>query len=117
MNRRFPIVTLLGATAFSLSAGGTLAQSRLDQTQLTPSPAVPAGEIRAVEGRVVDVERRPDMVTMLRLDNGTSLQVARESVGPGETPQIGDVVIARYEEGGRRDKVATLVKAIELQAP
>ncbi len=32
--------------------------------------------------KVVDLERRPDMLTMLKPDNGTSLQVAAESQGP-----------------------------------
>lgn len=117
MVRSFPTITALGAATVLLSVGGTLAQPRLDQTQLTATPASPAGDVLTTDGRVVEIERRPDMVTRLRLDNGASLQVARESVGPGEAPQVGDEVIARYEEVGRRDKVATHLKAIELQAP
>jgi len=56
-------------------------------------------------------------VTLLKLDNGTSLQVAAASAGPGQTVQVGDSIIARYEEEGRPDKVATLVRVIEMQAP
>ena len=57
------------------------------------------------------------MVTMLKLDNGTSLQVAAESQGPGQPAQVGDSIMARYAEGGGRDKIATQVRVIETQAP
>ncbi len=110
-------ITTIGAAALLLTAGGTLAQSRLDQTQLTGSPSEPAADIRAIEGKVVDLERRPDMVTMLKLDNGASLQVASESEGPGQPAQVGDSIIARYAESGGPDKIATLVRVIETQAP
>ena len=110
-------ITTIGAAAFLLAAGGTLAQSRVDQPQLDGSSAEPAADLRAVEGKVVDLERRPDMVTMLKLDNGTSLQVAAESQGPGQPAQVGDSITARYAEGGGRDKIATQVRVIETQAP
>jgi hypothetical protein len=110
-------ITTIGAAAFLFAAGGTLAQSRVDQTQLNGASAEPAADLRAVEGKVVDLERRPDMVTMLKLDNGTSLQVAAESQGPGQPAQVGDSITARYAEGGGRDKIATQVRVIETQAP
>ena len=110
-------ITTIGAAALLLTAGGTLAQSRFDQTQLNGSSSEPAADILAVEGKVVDLERRPDMVTMLKLDNGTSLQVTSESQGPGQPAQVGDSIIARYAESGARDKIATLVRVIEMQAP
>jgi len=110
-------ITTIGAAAFLFAAGGALAQSRVDQTQLNGSSAEPAADLRAVEGKVVDLERRPDMVTMLKLDNGTSLQVAAESPGPGQPAQVGDSIMARYAEGGGRDKIATQVRVIETQAP
>lgn len=56
-------------------------------------------------------------MTMLRLDNGASLQVTPESQGPGQPAQVGDTIIARYAESGGRDKIATLVRVIETQAP
>lgn len=112
-----PRITTIGAAALLLTAGGTLAQSRLDQTQLSGSASEPAADIRAVEGKVVDLERRPDMVTMLKLDNGASLQVTAESEGPGQPAQVGDSIIARYADSGGRDKIATLVRVIETQAP
>ena len=31
--------------------------------------------------------------------------------------ELGDSIIARYAEGGERDKIATLVRVIETQAP
>ena len=31
--------------------------------------------------------------------------------------EVGDSIIARYAEGGERDKIATLVRVIETQAP
>ncbi len=121
MIRRFPPnllkITTIGAAALLLTAGGTLAQSRLDQTQLNGSSAEPPADIRAGEGEVVDLERRPDMVTMLKLDNGAALQVTPESQGPGQPAQVGDSIIARYAESGGRDKIATLVRVIETQAP
>jgi hypothetical protein len=121
MIRRFPPnllkIATVGAAALLLTAGGTLAQSRLDRTQLNGSSSEPAGDIRAVDGRVVDLERRPDLVTMLKLDNGASLQVASESQGPGQPAQMGDSIIARYEESGGHDKIVTLVRVIEMQAP
>ena len=107
--------TTIGTAALLLTAGGTLAQSRLDQTQLAGSEV--AADVWAVDGKVVDLERRPDMVTMLKLDNGASLQVAPESQGPGEAAQVGDSIIARYAESGGRDKIATQVRVIETQAP
>jgi hypothetical protein len=110
-------ITTIGVAALLLTAGGTLAQSRLDQTPLSGSSSEPAADIWAVEGKVVDLERRPDMVTMLKLDNGASLQVASESQGPGQPAQVGDSIIARYAESGGRDKIATLVRVIETQAP
>jgi hypothetical protein len=109
-------ITTIGAAAFQFAAGGTLAQSRVDQTQLNGSSAEPAADL-PVEGKVVDLERRPDMVTMLKLDNGTSLQVAAESQGPDQPAQVGDSIMARYAEGGGRDKIATQVRVIETQAP
>lgn len=112
---RFLTIPTIGAAALLLTAGAPFAQSRLDTPQL--SGAEVAADIRAVDGTVVDVERRPDMVTMLKLDNGASLRVTPESQGPGETAEIGDTVIARYAEVGGRDKVATLVRVIETQAP
>jgi hypothetical protein len=110
-------ITTIGAAAFLLAAGGTLAQSRVDQTQLDGSAAEPAADLRAVEGKVVDLERRPDMVTMLKLDNGTSLQMTAESQGPGQPAQVGDSIMARYAEGSGRDKIAMQVRVIETQAP
>ncbi|HSE04978.1 MAG TPA: hypothetical protein VLK35_12565 [Methylomirabilota bacterium] len=119
MTREFSVkpltIPMIGAAALLLTAGAPFAQSRLDATQL--SGAEVAADIRAVDGTVVALERRPDMVAMLKLDNGTSLQVAPESQGPGEAVQVGDAVIARYAEVGARDKVATLVRVIETQAP
>ena len=117
MTRKIPMITTIGAAALLLSVGGTLAQSRPDATQLTGSPAEPAADSRVLDGKVVELERRPDMVTMLRLDNGASLRVAPESQGPGEPAQVGDSIIARYHEDGGREKVATLVRVIEMQAP
>jgi hypothetical protein len=116
MSRRLspnlPRIATIGAAALLLTAGGTLAQSRIDR------PAVePLADDRAVEGKVVDVERRPDLVTMLRLDNGASLQMTAESQGPGQTPQMGDSIIARYAETSGPEKIATHVKVIEMQAP
>lgn len=110
-------ITTIGAAALLLSAAGTLAQSRSDQTQLTGPSSEPPADLRAVDGKVVDLERRPDTVTMLRLDNGTSLHVTPESQGPGRPAQVGDTIIARYAESGGRDKIATLVRVIEAQAP
>lgn len=107
----------IGAAALLLTAGGTLAQSRVDQTQLGGSHAAAGADIRTVEGKVVDLERRPDMVTMLRLDNGASLEVTPESQGPGQPAQVGDSIMARYADGGGRDKIATQVRVIETQAP
>jgi hypothetical protein len=121
MIRRFPPnllkIATIGAAALLLTAGGTLAQSRLDQTQLSGSSSEAAAEIRGVEGKVVDLERRPDMVTMLKLDNGASLELTSESQGPGQPAQVGDSIIARYAESGGPDKIATLVRVIETQAP
>ena len=109
--------TTIGAAALLLTAGGTLAQSRFAQTQLNGSSSEPAADILAVEGKVVDLERRPDMVTMLKLDNGASLEVTPESQGPGQPAQVGDSIIARYAASGGPDMIATLVRVIETQAP
>jgi hypothetical protein len=106
-------ISTIGAAALLLTAGGTLAQSRVDQTQLTGAPP----DTWSVQGKVVDLERRPDLVTMLRLDNGASLQVTPESQGPGQPAQVGDSIMARYAEVGARDKLATQVRVIETQAP
>ena len=110
-------ITTIGAAALLLTAGGTLAQSRSDQTQLNGLSSEPAADILAVEGKVVDLERRPDMVTMLKLDNGASLEVTPESQGPGQPAQVGDSIIARYAASGGPDMIATLVRVIETQAP
>lgn len=108
MTRKLPMIAAISAMALVLPAAGTLAQSRLDQTQLA--------DVRMVNGKVVDLEQRPQMVTMLKLDNGTSLTVPPEGTGPGERAQIGDTIIARYTDNGS-EKVATLVRVIEMQAP
>ncbi|MGH7420516.1 MAG: hypothetical protein ACREI4_02715 [Candidatus Rokuibacteriota bacterium] len=109
------MVTTIGAAAvLLLSAGGTLAQARLGQ--LSDSSLQPV-DAWMVAGKVVDLDRRPDMVTMLKLDNGTSLRLTQESAGPGQRVQVGDSIVARFEETGTRDKVATLVRVIETQAP
>jgi len=110
-------ISTIGVAALLLTAGGTLAQSRVDQTQLNGSSVEPVGDMRAVEGKVVDLERRPGMVTMLRLDNGASLQVTPESQGPGQPAQVGDSIMARYADSGGGDKIATQVRVIETQAP
>jgi hypothetical protein len=110
-------ITTIGAAALLLTAGGTLAQSRFDQTQLNGSSSESAAAILAVEGKVVDLERGPDMVTMLKLDNGASLEVTAESQGPGQPAQVGDSIIARYAASGGPDMIATLVRVIETQAP
>ena len=44
-------ITTIGAAALLLVAGGTLAQSRVDQTQLNGSSAEPTADLRAVEGQ------------------------------------------------------------------
>jgi hypothetical protein len=98
-------ISTIGAAALLLTAGGTLAQSRVDQTQLTGAPP----DTWSVQGKVVDLERRPDLVTML--------QVTPESQGPGQPAQVGDSIMARYAEVGARDKLATQVRVIETQAP
>lgn len=110
-------ISAMGAAALLLTAGGTLAQSRVDQTQLNGSSVEPGTDIWAVQGKVLDLERRPDMVTMLRLDNGASLRTTAESQGPGQPAQVGDSIMARYAEGAGRDKIATQVRVIETQAP
>jgi hypothetical protein len=110
-------ITTIGAAALLLTASGTFAQSRFDQTQLNGSSSEPAADILAVEGKVVDLERRPAMVTMLKLDNGASLEVTSESQGPGQPAQVGDSIIARYAASGGPDMIATLVRVIETQAP
>jgi hypothetical protein len=110
-------ITTIGAAALLLTAGGTLAQSRIDQTTLAGPPSEPAPPVWTVGGKVVDLERRPDMVTMLNLANGASLRVTPESEVPGQPAQVGDAIIARYTEGGGPDKIATLVRVIETQAP
>jgi hypothetical protein len=110
-------ISAMGAAALLLTAGGTLAQSRVDQTQLNGSSVAPRTDIWAVQGKVVDLERRPGMVTMLRLDNGASLQATAESQGPGQPAEVGDSIMARYAEGGGGDKIATQVRVIETQAP
>lgn len=119
MDRQFSVksltVTAFGAAVLLFTPAVPFAQLRLDTTQLAETQV--AADIRAVDGKVVDLERRPDMVTMLKLDNGASLRVTPESQGPGERAQVGDAVIARYAEVGGRDKVATLVRVIETQAP
>jgi len=115
MTFKFPMTTMLGATTVMLLTGGALAQPRLNQTQLSDAQAVPA-DVRVTDGKVVDVERRPDMVTMLKLDTGATLTVPPEGSGPGERPRVGDSVVARYVDNGR-ENVATLVHVIEMQAP
>lgn len=115
MTRKLPKIAMLGAMAAALSAGWAGAQPRLDQTQLAEGPP-PVGDVRMVDGKVVDLERRPQMVTRLVLDNGAALTVPSEGTGPGDQARVGDNVIARYTDTGA-DKVATLVRVIELQAP
>ena len=110
-------ISAIGAAALLLTAGGALAQSRVEQTPLNSSYAEPAADLRAVEGKVVDLERRPDMVTMLKLDNGASLLVTAESQGPGQPAEVGDSIMARYTEVGGRDKIATQIRVIDTQAP
>jgi hypothetical protein len=115
MTRKLPTIAALGVMAMTLSTGWALAQPRLDQTQLADSPPR-LGDVRMVDGKVVDLEHRPQMVTLLTLDNGTSLTVPPEGTGPGNHARIGDTVVARYTDNGT-EKVATLVRVIELQAP
>jgi hypothetical protein len=106
---------MLGAAAAMLLTGGALPQPRLDQTQLSDAQAAPA-DVRMADGKVVGVERRPNMVTMLKLDIGIRLTVPPEGSGPGERAQVGDSVVARYVDNGR-ENIATLVHVIEMQAP
>jgi hypothetical protein len=68
------------------------------------------------DGKVVDLGRHPNMVTMLKLDNGTALSVPAEGTGAGEEAKIGDTVVARYVDNGG-EKIATLLRVIETQAP
>ena len=72
MTRKLPKIAMLGTMAATLSAGWAVAQPRLDQTQLAEGPP-PVGDVRMVDGKVVDLERRPQMVTRLVLDNGTAV--------------------------------------------
>lgn len=115
MTRKLPKIATIGAAALMLSTGGVLAQSRPDQTLLSDAPP-PLAEVRMADGRVVDLERHPDMVTMLKLDNGTALTVPAEGTGPGEEAKIGDTVVARYVDNGG-EKIATRLRVIETQAP
>jgi hypothetical protein len=115
MTRKLPILGTIGAAALMLSTGGALAQSRLDQTQLSDAQPPPA-DVRMTDGKVVELERHRDMVTMLKLDNGISLTVPPEGTGPGEEAKVGDAVVARYFENGG-ERVATLLRVIEMQAP
>jgi hypothetical protein len=105
----------IGAAALMLSTGGALAQSRLDRTQLSDAPPAPA-DVRMADGKVVNLERHHDMVATLKLDNGISLTVPPEGTGPGQEAKIGDTVVARYFESGG-ERVATLLRVIETQAP
>ena len=114
MTRKLPKIATIGAAALMLSTGGVLAQSRLDQTLFSDAPP-PLAEVRMADGKVVDLERHPDMVTML-LDNGTALTVPAEGTGPGEAAKIGDTVVARYVDNGG-EKIATRLRVIETQAP
>jgi len=115
MTRKLPKIATIGAAALMLSTGGVLAQSRLDQTQLSDARP-PLAEVRMAEGKVVDLERQPQMVTRLRLDNGPVLTVPANGTGPGAEAKIGDTVVARYVDNGG-EKVTTLLRVIETQAP
>jgi hypothetical protein len=115
MTCKLPILGTIGAAALMLSTGVAHAQSRLDQTQLSGAPP-PSVDIRMVDGKVVELERHRDMVTMLKLDNGATLTVPPEATGPGGEAKIGDAVVARYVENGGAP-VATLLRVIEMQAP
>jgi hypothetical protein len=108
------MITTMGVTALVLAAGAALAQSNPDQTQLSGAP--PPATHRGAVGKVTEIERHPDMVTMLKLDNGTALTVPPEAAGPGEPAKVGDSVVARYRDNGR-ENMATLVRVIEMQAP
>lgn len=115
MDRKFPMLGVIGAGALLFSTGSTLAQSPLDQTQLSDAPP-PAADIRMADGRVVDRERRTDLVTMLKLDDGTSLTVPPEGSGPGEEAKVGDEVVARFFDSGG-ERIATQLRVIEVQTP
>jgi hypothetical protein len=115
VSHKVPMLAAIGAAALAWSAGGALAQARLGQTQLTDVPPPPV-DVRMVDGKVVDLERRPDMVTMLRLDDGSSLAVPPEGEGPGERAKVGDSIVARYTESGT-GRVAMQVRVIETQSP
>ena len=115
MTRKLLKIATIGAAALMLSTGGVLAQSGLDQTQFSDAPP-PLAEVRMADGKVVGLERHPDMVTMLKLDNGTALTVPANGTGPGEEAKIGDTVVARYVDNGV-EKVTTLLRVIETQAP
>jgi hypothetical protein len=108
------MITTMGVTALVLAAGAALAQSNLDQTQL--SGTSPSATDRGAAGKVTEIERHPDMVTMLKLDDGTALTVPPEAAGPGERAKVGDSIVARYRDNGS-ENLATLVRVIEMQAP
>ena len=115
MARKFPIITVAGLAALALATGGALAQSPLDQTQLSDAPP-PLSEVRMADGKVADLERHGNQVALLRLDDGTSLTVPPEATGAGTAAKVGDAVVARYVENGT-ERVATLLRVIEVQTP
>lgn len=108
MARNLSLLALIAAVVLAWS-GGVLAQSRLDRPDIRP-------DIRMVDAKVMDIERRPHMVTMLLLDNGTSLNVPPEGEGPGERAKVGDTIVARYTETGT-GRLAMQVRVIETQSP
>lgn len=108
------ITTGVGVITAIVVLGSTPARSQ-DATQL--GQTLPqSSEVKIVEGKIVDLGRPRTEMTVVMLDNGTRLAVPAESAGPGEQAKVGDTVVARYVDNGR-DKVATLLKVIETQAP
>ena len=115
MSRSVSLVAAIVAAvpvAWSIPASAQLQQEASPSGVIQADPSAP----KLVEGKVADVQRAGPMVTMLRLDDGTELVVPAGSRAPGPDVVVGTPVAARYVDRGD-EKITTLLRAVEVEAP
>jgi len=114
----------LVATALSWFAPANAQSQRQlaesDTSAVTAEPTTPAtreveSTVRAI--RSVEIPKRDEVRTVLRLDNNTDLVVPDSTVAPGADVKVGARISADYVNEGNQN-VATFLRTPELiQAP
>jgi len=116
--KRVRVMSAAAGLALGLCwSGGASAQIVAGIAEPEPTPATSeAPDSKQVEGRIMEIQQSGRTMTVLKLDNGQTLDLPETSRASAASPKVGDDVVAHFvDQDGRH--VATFVRVLEVEAP